>query len=557
MKKYYGTFLSIAMVIVSSHFFCTNLNVAGGSSSTDNGRILGMICLKNGMPAPHTQVTLRPADFDPYQDSYTPRIDTTDETGDYAFTTVAPGSYTLEAVALDGGARALVHTVIVDSVTAYAPVVALLKPGALKIQVQNSSAATACYVYIPGTSLFGMVRNGFGFIDSVPAGTIPAVYYIDMTDPTDIHTVKTGFTLDAGATRVIADYSAWKYSKRLFLNTTMSGADVSGTVFDFPLLVRLSGVNFDFNQANPNGSDIRFKKPDDSPLAYEIERWDAARQRAEIWIKIDTMYGNDSTHFFTLFWGNSAATAESNSAAVFDTTTGFQGVWHLSGEGSTTAYDGTANRYHGTPYNMTAASAVEGAVGTARGFNGFSSYITMPNTAASRLNFPEDGVYSMSLWVYTDTIDTLWRAIAGKGHEQYYMQLKGFGHNRATWEFVEFQDQCGWEYTEDSVPPSPGAKQWLYLVGVRSGTSQQLYINGERVVDTAKLMPGEYDRFTGDNFTIGRYGRSVQIPYYQGWSYFKGKIDEVRMSRGALTPAWIRLCYMNQKPDDALIAFGQ
>ena len=48
MKKYYGTFLSIAMVIVSSHFFCTNLNVAGGSSSTDNGRIFGMVSREDG-----------------------------------------------------------------------------------------------------------------------------------------------------------------------------------------------------------------------------------------------------------------------------------------------------------------------------------------------------------------------------------------------------------------------------------------------------------------------------------------------------------------------------
>jgi hypothetical protein len=440
---------------------------------------------------------------------------------------------------------------MVDSATSYAPVASLFKPGALKVEVQNGASA-ACYVYIPGTSCFGMIHNGVGIIDSVPAGTIASVYYVNTMEVVKNHVVKSDFTLAAGATQVIADYSAWKYSKKLFLNTTIGGADVSGTVYNFPVLVRLSGADFNFIQANSGGSDLRFKKPDDSPLAYEIERWDASGQRAEIWVRVDTVYGNDSTRFFTMYWGNPAAAAESNASAVFDTAAGFQGVWHLSGEGTATANDATPNKYHGTPYST---ASVEGAIGAGRSFNGTSSYISMPNTASGKLNFAEDGVYSMSLWVYVDTLDTLWRAIAGKGHEQYYMQLKGLGHNRATWEFVEFADQRGWEYTEDSVPPAPGAKQWLNLVGVRSGTSQRLYINGVKVIDSAKLMPGDYDRNSGDNFSIGRYGRSVTIPYFQGWSYFKGRVDEVRVSRGPMTADWIRLCYMNQKAEDGLVVF--
>jgi hypothetical protein len=550
MKRYYGMALCLAFAALTG-IFCTNLNIAGGSSSTDNGRILGMICLENNLPAHNTLVTLRPADFDPYRDTGALRIDTTNAAGDYEFGRLAAGVYTLEAVAMSDGTRALVNKVLVDSTTSYAPVATLGKPGALKVEVQNGSAA-ACYVYIPGTSRFGVIHNGLGIIDSVPAGTIPSVYYVNTGETVKNHAVKFDFPLAAGATKVIADYSAWKYSKRLFLNTAITGADVSGTVYNFPVLVRLSGANFDFNQARADGSDLRFKKPDDSPLAYEIERWDLSGQRAEIWVRADTVYGNDSTRFFTMYWGNPAAAAESNASAVFDTAAGFQGVWHLSGEGTATANDATPNNYHGTPYSN---ASVEGAIGAGRGFNGTSSYISMVNTASGKLNFAEDGVYSMSLWVYVDTLDTLWRAIAGKGHEQYYMQLKGLGHNRATWEFVEFADQRGWEYTEDSVPPAPGAKEWLYLTGVRSGKSQRLYINGVKVIDSAKLMPGDYDRNTGDNFSIGRYGRSVTIPYYQGWSYFKGRVDEVRVTRGPMTADWIRLCYMNQKAEDGLVVF--
>jgi hypothetical protein len=546
--------LAIALT-ASGLFFCTTLNMAGGSSSTDNGRIIGMVCRENGLPASEVCVALRPAGFDPGQDTSAPRLDTTDEAGDYDFKKLAPGVYTLEAVAIDDRTRALVNPVMVDTSITYAPIAALAKPGALRVLLQNGPSASEHYVFIPGTSHSGFVRNGVGFIDSVPAGIVPALCYVDIAEPAAIHTLKTGFSLGAGATRVIADYSSWNHSERLFLNTTMSGADVSGTVVDFPVIVRLSVADFDFSQAKIDGSDLRFKKLDDTPLAYEIERWDAAGQQAEVWVRVDTVHGNDSTQFFTMCWGNPAAPSESNSAAVFDTAAGFEGVWHLNGSGNGTAFDATANHYDGTPYNMTTASSVPGAIGNARGFNGTTQYIAMANTAASRLNFPQNGGYSMSAWVYTDTIDTIWRAIAGKGREQYYMQEKNLGKGRATWEFVEFQDQKGWEYTEDSVPPAPGARQWLNIVGVRSGAVQRLYINGKLVIDSIALMPGNYSRVTTDNFLIGRFARLITIPYSQGLSYFKGTIDEVRVCATVPSADRIKLCYMNQKADGTLIVF--
>ncbi|MBN1130343.1 MAG: DUF2341 domain-containing protein, partial [Chitinispirillaceae bacterium] len=535
-------------------FYCTELSMAGGSSSTDNGRILGMICDENCLPAPAVRVTLLPADHDPYRDTSRIRIDTTDTAGDYAFGNLAPGSYTITAVAPDARTRALVGSVIVDSTTAYAPVAMLSKPGALRIQVSENASAAARYVYLPGTTFYGIVENGSGFIDSIPAGIIPSVYYASTVDTADNHVIKTDFSVAPGVIRVIADYSSWNHSKRIFLNTTISGAGVSGNVLHFPVLVRLSGANFVFSQAKQDGSDVRFKKSDDTPLPCEIERWDATAQKAEIWVKVDTVYGNDSAQFFSVFWGNQNASSESNGAAVFDTANGFVSVWHLHQPTGSNAKDATANRYDGVPSD-TAPAQTAGAIGMAQGFNGASNSFTMPNTANSKLNFPEKGSYAMSVWVYANALDSIWRAIAGKGHEHYYLQLKGFGNNRATWEFVEFQNQRGWEYTEDSVPPAPGSGTWLNLVGVRSGTSQHLYINGELVIDTPSLMAGAYSRVTSDNFTIGRYNRIVTLPYYQGWSYFNGKIDEVRVLRGTPTAYWIKLCYMNQKANDGLVVF--
>jgi len=63
----------------------------------------------------------------------------------------------------------------------------------------------------------------------------------------------------SGDTVVIFN-AEWPYAKQLYLNTSASGANVPGTVENFPVLVRLNSGNFDFSQAQKNGNDIRFNK---------------------------------------------------------------------------------------------------------------------------------------------------------------------------------------------------------------------------------------------------------------------------------------------------------
>lgn len=39
----------------------------------------------------------------------------------------------------------------------------------------------------------------------------------------------------------------------------------------------------------------------------------------------------------------------------------------------------------------------------------------------------------------------------------------------------------------------------------------------------------------------------------EGLCAFRGMIDEVRIANEAYGPDWIKLCYMNQKEQDALV----
>lgn len=523
----------------------------GNSSET----VIGRVVKSDGSPACSTIVVLYPADHDPEASLSDVKIpaDTTDSDGNYRI--AAPDStedYSIVATDPQSGDRALLTGITVNGETTSAPDAVLSLPGAIRVAIPESSVGG--YAYIPGTGISANVNSsGMITLDKVPAGTIPAVKYVSGTSS---EVLISGIEVISGDTAIIP-YPQWRYSIRAYLNTTVSGAGITGDLTDFPILIRLTENMFDFSQAQTHGEDLRFSDANGNHLTHEIELWDAVKNIAAIWVRIPVVFGNDDSQYIVMHWGTSGSKVSSfsNSAAVFDTLAGFQGVWHLSGSGNDTAFDATANRFHGTPFNMNLSSAVEGATGYSRYFNGKSSYITIPGSASGNLDIAQNSDYSMSLWAYADTIDTLWHALAGKGHEQYYLKLKCYANGKGTWEFVEYQDKQGWAFTEDSIPPSPGAKEWVYLTGVRSGTEQYLYINGVMVNDSTPLMAGDYPRISTDDFTIGKHARQVTIPGNEGWCYFRGKIDEVRVMSTAVKADWIRLCYMNQKAEDKLVEF--
>jgi len=120
----------------------------------------------------------------------------------------------------------------------------------------------------------------------------------------------------------------------------------------------------------------------------------------------------------------------------------------------------------------------------ARQFDGQSSYITMPGTATGALDFPKNATYCVSAWVSADTLNGRYRIIASKGNKQYNLQIK----NTDEWEFAEFrdtpQDSVGWE--ETTTPAAMDA--WTYVVGMRVGAMQYLYVNGNCVDSSITLF---------------------------------------------------------------------
>jgi hypothetical protein len=528
---------------------CQVSQLAGAGVETTNGSVAGTVVRKTGSPCPYTQVKLFPADYDPVKDTGSVPVDTTDITGRYSFTNIGSGHYTVVAVQIDDKTRSFVKGVVVAADTVMVPADTLHRPGTINVILPSGLNVNYGYLYIPGTTIYSLLsdNNGSVVLDSVPAGASLSIFYAIKGNSAQPQVVRDCVIVAPGGMTTI-DYIEWKFSKKLIFNTTASGANVAGDVVNFPVLVRLNAGNFNFSQAQGNGNDIRFAKANGTPLPYEIERWNSANGGAEIWVKADTVYGNDSTHFITMYWGNPNATSASNSAVVFDTSNAFQGVWHLGESSGPTAKDATGNHYNGTKLGSTLPVAADGAVGTAQEFDGSSSFIQMIGTADSKLNFPVNGFYSVSAWVFVDTlVDSTTHVIASKGHEQYYLKLYW---DVPHWEFAEYHDKVGWQVS--SYSPAQ-VRTWKFLVGVRNGNNQYLYLDGVLVNNGYGVaLDTSLARNTTDDFSIGKYLRYAVFTG-QGFCWFDGKIDEVRVSSRSLTADWIKLCYMNQKEPDALI----
>ena len=352
----------------------------------------------------------------------------------------------------------------------------------------------------------------------------------------------------------------WDHRAGLSLDAS---AAVSGTVTGFPMLVRLSGTSFP-GDAQGDGKDIRFAKPDGSPVAYELERWDAASRQAEVWVRMDTVKADTGAAIW-MYWGNRDAEDASHGASVFDSASGFAGAWHAhwdSGSASASLPDASAARNTGAFQGTAPMVAAEAAIGRGISCDGVDQYLATANPHS------DPDVFTLSLWFRADTaggkLAGLESASIGRGtFFDRQIWLDDDGHLRfgiftpapavltaADSPYVRLVKLPG----EDPDMPdiertvaSPGTYAdgaWHQVTAVLSPEGQSLYVDGalaatEPANANAAAFTG-YWRFGGGS--MGDWvGRSKK-------DFFKGMIDEPSVALRARSAAWIRLAWLTQAP---------
>ena len=356
------------------------------------------------------------------------------------------------------------------------------------------------------------------------------------------HTIALAVALAVGVGVAQENYATgWSGHKNVIVNTSsiQGGANVSGNVLNFPLLVRLGTADSAvFAASQQNGADIRFTKANNTTrLSHQIEHWNATTRSAAIWVLMDTVYGNRNAQHIRMHWGNGTAADSSNGAQVFRTAHGFQAVWHMDGDSaSSNEPDATANGLTATQSGSPAA--VAGHIGGARNLvTGSETYFNVANSA-STLNFAEYGNYTLSAWVNATSLVSH-GVIMSKADNQYALKLNNGGFE---WEFFEY-DGIGWNavtgFAEQGV--------WQHLVGVQNGFDAALYVNGVRVDFGIISTSGGDGRVTDTDLQIGRQSSPST------GRYFDGILDELRVANVSRSADWARLEFENQKTGATMV----
>ncbi len=317
-----------------------------------------------------------------------------------------------------------------------------------------------------------------------------------------------------------APYPGWQHSGSIWILTTPEGANLptASSETGFPLLVRLHKDFFDFSQAKANGEDVRFSTTEGTPLAYQIEEWDATKGTAGIWVHLPTIQGN-ARQEVRLHWGKADAASESSGPAVFNESNGYLSVWHMSNPVKDEA--GTVeSRDVGT-------TATAGIVGQARHFASHQGIfcgdkITIYPSGA--------GSHTSEAWFRAQTPNA---QVLAWGNEQaqgkVVMQFRSPPHINMDCYF------SGANVRGNSRLPM---SQWIQVVHTYQKGDSRIYVNG--LLDGVSTNPAA-------PLVIKSPARMWIGGWYDNYD-FVGDIDEVRISKVARSADWVKLQYENQKP---------
>jgi hypothetical protein len=343
---------------------------------------------------------------------------------------------------------------------------------------------------------------------------------------------------------------------------------VAGDVTDFPLLVRLGANEASIlSGAGTGGASIRFSKADNAtPLPYQIESWSG--NSAAIWVKVDTVKGNNATQTIRMHWGNGAAASESSGPAVFDTANGFSGVWHLHDSTGGVSTDATIHNTNAVWYN--APVLTNGLIGRAvntdqpvdfgLGPENARYLMAAYNTINNNFRATSANGITLSAWVKrTNSTGGAEQGILGRYNwgqngRQAMIALNGSDQIRL-FRSTNGTNSGGAETNFGTISINDG--EWFHIVATLRNASQVLYVNGLQDVAQTTANIGSLDSIwpTKSSLSFGRMAPDhTGNPVPQA---FNGILDEARYSRVARSANWVKLEFENQKPINSLADIGQ
>jgi biopolymer transport protein ExbB len=357
----------------------------------------------------------------------------------------------------------------------------------------------------------------------------------------------------------------WQLRKKITIDASAAGANITDPIGTTPLLVRLHPGNFRFSATKEDGSDLRFVAGDDkTPLKYHIEKFDALLGEALVWVAVPNLQAGAKSELW-LYYGNKKAAATADAKGSFDTDTPL--VYHFAERG-TPSLDATVWGNNAQSVGQPADGAL---IGTGLRLDGRTP-LTLPSS--SSLAQAADAGWTWSAWV---------KPAAPQPNAALYSRRDGgnalvIGFDNGA-PFVEVSNAGA---VQRSVVAAPvPANSWHHVAVIAGSGKVTLYLDGNAyaaldaslpALNTIALVGGDTAASTAvapaASSTVpsadgqapaadGNAAPATDAAASSGMGSFAGDIDELEISKVARPAGFIRLAAIGQGLDQAkLISFS-
>lgn len=323
----------------------------------------------------------------------------------------------------------------------------------------------------------------------------------------------------------------WSYRVPLTLDASITGANVTATQTDVPVLVRLHAGNFqDFFLLKEDLADLRFVANDDkTPLKHYVELFDPVNQMLFVWVKVPQLTAGIATERVWMYYGNAEAIGAVVSGDAYEINQSLALPFSTADAQITdkTAY---ANAVETKGVKLNPASII----GSGAQFAG-TDHLIVADSASLRL-MPDAGA-TFSAWVKpaaTQVDGVIFARHSGSSHVELAMSGNIL--------YAKMNNGGSAFETPRSVQLTPDS--WQHVALVLAKDTLRLLVNGQMQAS----IPVQWNELGGSTF-IGAN--------QDGQRGFIGELDEVHVDKIARNDDWIKLAALNQGPQDTLIAVQQ
>lgn len=518
---------------------------SGGNGSETTNQLSGVVKDPSGNPVGGISVAAVPRDHDPLSARLaSANLVTTDARGRFRFPDSIRGEFNLEFADGAGSLRAWRGGVRDRGNASPLGDITLDEPGALRVNLPAVLAKAGGHIVLPGTTFHqAITESAYLLFEGLPGMRIPSVAYARRAGA-PLYRLLADVPVTSGrATESSVPDSVVLPGEAVFaISTLPSGAAIAEEVRDFPLLLRLDSANFDFSLTPEERARLHFRDARGALLAHEVERWDSAGGRAEIWIHLDSVAGNSADQSIRMVWAYAAK--EPAGLPVFAPERGFDAVFHFGGGGAFRRNASDSLR-PGMILRAEGDEGAEGLIGPADSLDAFREEGSPDavNDIFEAGRFPLLEALTLSAWVRIrelpatidpilshegDSLDPTWFYALSLGSDTIAPSIQLGGK--------EGRLNSPQAIAAGANPIIPG--EWVLVQGTFDGERLDAYVNGRLVSSVSATHPGSPG--LDDGTTYFGFGAG-------------GMADELRIERRARSAAWLRLSYENQKAGQGLV----